>query len=555
MTRQLSPKSSADVLKQDAKRWLKSLRAGDAESQRRLLTAWPAAPALPSLRDVQHALAREYDFVDWRAMLAAVADLALDRQSHVERVEALLRHGWDGDVLLARRLSQRFPEVRVDSLFTAAACGEVDEVRRLLSRDASAARRVGGPLKWSALAYVAYGRLDDKHGVTIAHLLLDAGADPTFQFDDGWGNAFTLITGVIGQGEGGKSSHPQADALVDLFIARGADPFDTQALYNTSITGDDTAWTDRLWRHCARQGRDALWSQRDGKSLGGRLKVGTLNYLLGNAVSNNHLQRATWLLAHGAEATTRHAYSQRPVHSVARLAGFGEMVALLSRHGAQPETLSDDEAFVAAVTSGDEAEVRARVAADPQMLRRSHALHMAASRDMAPMVSLLLELGAPGDAVDHDGATALHRAAQFGAMSVIEVLLSAGAQVDVRDRKWQGTPMSWAGVLGQRQVTERLAPLTRDVRALARSGRVDRLAAVLHDEPALANHTLLGESEPTPLFCLPDDEDEAAAVVRVLRDAGADVTVRDVQGRSAETAARLRGLNEAADLLRTAVDG
>jgi uncharacterized protein len=34
----------------------------------------------------------------------------------------------------------------------------------------------------------------------MARLLLDAGADPHFRFDDGWGNAFTLITGAIGQG-------------------------------------------------------------------------------------------------------------------------------------------------------------------------------------------------------------------------------------------------------------------------------------------------------------------------------------------------------------------
>jgi uncharacterized protein len=60
MSRTLTPDSSLETLKKEAKRWLKALRAGDAEAQRRLVAVTPAAPANPSLRDVQLALAREY---------------------------------------------------------------------------------------------------------------------------------------------------------------------------------------------------------------------------------------------------------------------------------------------------------------------------------------------------------------------------------------------------------------------------------------------------------------------------------------------------------------
>ena len=201
MSRSLSNKSSIAVLKQDATRWFKALDAVDAktdaapaaDARRRLDAAWSAAPADPTLRDVQHALAREYGFADWTALRAALDDLALDRQSHRERVDAVLQHGWDSDVVVARRIVARFPDVRADSLFTAAACGETDIVSRLLSARPELAIATHGPRTWTALHYVAYSRLDAEHAVTIARLLLDAGADPNARFDDGWGNPFTAI--------------------------------------------------------------------------------------------------------------------------------------------------------------------------------------------------------------------------------------------------------------------------------------------------------------------------------------------------------------------------
>lgn len=551
MARPLSPRTTLDVHRQEAKRWLAALRRGDADAEQRLERAWPGAPSVPTLRDVQHALAREYGLVDWRALRAAIDDFALDRATHAERVDAILRHGWGGDHVRARRITERFPDVRHDSVFTAAACGDLDELRRQLARDPGCARRISGPLGWTALAHVAYGRLDAEHAVTMARLLLDAGADPHFRFDDGWGNAFTLITGAIGQGEGAKPTHPQAEALVSLFLEHGADPYDTQALYNTSIVGDDITWTERLWTACARQGRTAEWSEVNGRGLGGRIKVGTLNYLLGNAVSSNHLGRAAWLLAHGADATTRHAYSQHPVHTEARLAGFPHMVALLERHGAQPEPLAGERALMAALMAGSNDEVRSRLAAEPALRRSPHALHAAAAHGHASAVQLLLSLGVSADLTDHEGTTALHRAVLGGAVSVIDVLLAAGANVDMREHKWRATPMGWACHLGRVPAAERLAPRTRDVRALARSGRVARLDAVLASDPSLANDRLADAEEPTPLFCLPDDEEEATAVAQVLIAHGADTSIRDPRGQTADQVALARGLDDAAEVIRS----
>lgn len=552
MPRAFSLKSTPDLCRQDAKRWLASLRAGDPQALQRLRDAWPQAPAEPTLRDVQHAVAREYGLADWTALLAALDDIALDRQSRAERIDVVLGHGWNGDAALARRIVARDPSLAGESLWLACVCGDVDAVTRFLARDASLARGTGGPHHWSALAHLCYSRVDADHAVTIATMLLDAGADPNFRFDDGWGNQFTCITGAIGLGEGVTPSHAQADALVRLLLDRGADPFDTQSLYNDSIAADDPHWMAMLWDACAQAGRSGEWQRIEGKGFGGRIKVGTLNFLLGNAVSNRHLRRATWLLEHGADARTLHAYAGQPVHTVARLSGDAAMARLLEMHGAAADTsLNGVDALQTALMSGDIAAARALVAREPAALT-GDVFAKVAGHGSVESVALLLDLGIDINARDHDGATALHSAAHAQSIPVLELLLARGADPDVRDARWQATPLGWCVHLGLAHAAVVLAPHSRDLRALARSGRVQRLEEVLRESPALAHRVERGAAEPTALFSLPDDDRVAAAVASILVRAGADSRVRDAKGRTAEAAARFRGLDEAAAILAAA---
>ncbi|MDX2182796.1 MAG: ankyrin repeat domain-containing protein [Gemmatimonadaceae bacterium] len=551
MPRSLSHKSTPALLKQEASRWHAALKSGDAESRKRLALAWPAAPADASLRDVQHALAREYGFVDWKALRAALDDLAVDRQSRAEQLDALLRHGWDGDAALARRLVARVPDLARDSIFSATTCGDVAVVDEWLARDPAWARRTGGPLGWTALACVCYGRLDDAHAVAIATRLLDAGADPSFAFDDGWGNPFTPITGAIGLGEGVKPSHPQAGALVTLLLERGANPFDTQALYNDSIAHDDPQWMALLWDASERAGRLDDWSRRDGKGLGGRIKVGTLNYLLGNAVTNRHHRRAAWLLAHGADARTVHSYSGRAVHTEARLAGDRAMLTLLEAHGAAAEPLGPAQSLDALLMAGDLEAARELVRREPAALETG-TLARAAGHGNATAVRMLLDLGANPDARDADGATALHRAAHAQAIDVIDLLLERGAAVDVRDHRWQATPLGWAVVTKRPHAAERLAQVSQDIWALTESGRVARLGAVLDASPGSAREVRAGAAAPTPLFRLPEDDEAAAEVVALLLSHGTDPRVRDGKGKTAAEVATFRGLDAAGEMLRAA---
>jgi hypothetical protein len=99
-----------DALRRQAKRWLRALRANDAAARDRLHRAHPTAPAHPTLRDVQHALAREYGYENWlaltRAHEKAAADAVADSPATYARiVNDLLLAFNDRDAEALRRLN------------------------------------------------------------------------------------------------------------------------------------------------------------------------------------------------------------------------------------------------------------------------------------------------------------------------------------------------------------------------------------------------------------------------------------------------------------------
>jgi ankyrin repeat protein len=551
MSRQLSSNSTLDTLKKEAKRWLKALRAGDARARQRLEAAGaPVEP--PTLRDVQFALAREYGFPGWAALRQALDDLALARRSHAERVEILLRSAaWGGDRIAARRVLAQWPEISTDSLYTAVVTENLTEVERRLAADPAAAARKGGPLDWEPLLYLAYARIPggDAHAPEIATALLDHGADPNANWNDGWENVFTVLTGVIGQGEGNQPPHAQAVALASLLIARGANPYDTQALYNTSITGDDTTWLEILWTQSERYGNADRWTSIEPPSLGGNLRRSALDYLLGNAVPNNHVRRAEWLLAHGADPNGPHAYSKRSMREEALVYGHDTMAELLVKYGAVARPLDGQVAFQAACMRLDRESARAVLAEHPECLHEAEPMLTAARASRADVVALLLELGMNVDVADETELRGLQAAVGGGSIDVVQLLVAHGAEIDRPTKHYGGGALGFASHFGRDEIAQLLAPLSRDVHSLTYLAKKERLRQLFAEQPALANdvHVRLGA---TPLFTLPDDEDEAVEMAEFLLAHGADPRIRNKEGLTPEQSARRRGLMDAADLMR-----
>src|SRR5438067_4110418 len=84
MSRQVTPKSSLDNLKREAKRWLKALRANVEDARARLSKALPTVPDVPTLRDVQHALALEHGLPGWSALKDALSTRGPENSGDVD---------------------------------------------------------------------------------------------------------------------------------------------------------------------------------------------------------------------------------------------------------------------------------------------------------------------------------------------------------------------------------------------------------------------------------------------------------------------------------------
>jgi ankyrin repeat protein len=450
------------------------------------------------------------------------------------------------------------PALADESFYVAALIGDVARMRRQLDADPALATRRGGPRGWDALLYLCYGRVSGGPGcdpLAVARLLLERGADPnSYVLLPRQDYRFTALTGAMGWGEAGPRAQPphsQARELAILLLDAGADPNDSQGLYNTMFDESD-AWLQLLLERGLGPAHRANWRADS--------QVGMLDYLLGWAVSNGRSARAALLLEHGADPNGRDFYNRRPFLENALLNGYPDVADLLRRHAAVAAELTPGELFQAACLRGDSAEARRLLAEHPECGDDPLPLMIAAERGHLAGVRLLLELGFPVDARDPrwPGSTPLHRAALKGHLPVVRELLARGAPLTVREQTYGGTPIGAATqasingyeheLTGGVAVKEFLLERTSDVFDLTRHGRTERLAGILAREPGLAQARVL--SGYTPLHFLKDDTPKLDAVIELLLAHGADLEARNEAGQTPLEFALHTDQEQAAEALR-----
>jgi hypothetical protein len=275
--------------------------------------------------------------------------------------------------------------------------------------------------------------------------------------------------------------------------------------------------------------------------------------MLSLAVSYGHMSRAQWLLAHGADARSRHSYSGRLQREEALVYGNAWMAQLLEQNGAPALPLDGKAAFQVASRKGDRAEARRLAALHPEVLEDPELMITAARQGRLDIVELLLDLGMHVDIEDGGAIRALNVAAGSGAVDVVKLLLARGADPD-RPTKHYGGPMGFAAHFGQRATAELLAPHSRDVHNMVFLGMKPRLRELFAAEPALANLAHF-RSGLTPLFTLPADDAAALEMSQFLLEHGAEPAFRGKDGKTPEQAARERGLARTAALLSRASRG
>ncbi len=525
-----------------------------------------------TLADAQLVTARSHGFTSWAKLKQHLVEItpfvwnapsAPDPDSRVDvfvRLACLTYTGVHPSPARARRLLADHPEIARASIYTAAAAGDVTEVGAILDRRPALLNVKGGPLHWEPLLYACYSRFeasDPAHStLEVARLLLSRGADPNAGFLYEGRYAFTALTGAFGRGEDwpNQPPHPDCDALARLLLEAGADPNDGQTLYNRHFKGDNDH-LKLLFAYGLGQERGGPWLSRlhDDDAKIDSLLVQQLCW----AAIHNFRDRVKLLIAHGVGVNARSPRSGRTAYEEALRAGHDSLAEYLLQHGAKKIDLDPLETFALACIAGRREEVRARLSEDPGILERlghqgrMDMLHRAVAAGQHDGVRLMVELGVdingmvPGTGFDR---TVLHNAAGWGSLDTVRLLVELGADPNLRDSMYHGTAIAWALYNGQQQdVVDYLLPFARVFDAI-RAGGVERVDALLSDNPVLAGTR---DEDGNPLaFYLHSGMKRLNEMIRVLVTHGAALNARDASGKTLLARALSQGFTDFADVLR-----
>jgi ankyrin repeat protein len=376
----------------------------------------------------------------------------------------------------ARRILEREPGIAEGSVYVAAATADAGALRQVLAADPAAASREGGPFRWEPLCYLAYARHDPgisrEATLAAARLLLDAGADPNAGYLwHGLPCPFTVLTGVFGEGELGpvrQPRHPHSLALARLLLEAGADPNDCQALYNRMFEpGNDHL--ELLFEFGLGTGDGGPWRRRLREALDSPATM--VRGQLAWAITHGMAERVRLLVEHGTDVTSP-LDNGATATSMAATTGHADLVDYLVAHGAPPLRLPPGDEFVAAALAADRIRLDELLLARPALAGEMRAARpalvtWAAACGRPAAVELLVELGFDVNAKgrtdvpsDQPWQTALHAAAGDGDLELARTLLRLGADPNIRDTRFDSTPLGWARYSGQQALVDLLEPIT-----------------------------------------------------------------------------------------------
>jgi hypothetical protein len=478
---------SFEHLRKQAKRLLTAVRAGDAEALALVREFHPRAQtgvAHLSLIDAQLVTARSYGFASWAKLkqhLIAIKPYVWNPPASAEptalpdrfvRFACLDYGGWHrSNAEKARQLLTEHPDVSIANVYTAAASGDVAALGAILEREPRLVNRKGGFLHWEPLLYACYSRVNSPNPahstLEVARVLLAHGADPNAGFLWAGRYPFTGITGAFGEGEDSinEPPHQHAVALATLLLDAGADPNDSQTLYNRHFKENDDHFRVLFAYGLGQPIRPSRLNRvTEGSSSLAAMLVQELCW----AAIHNFPRRVELLLAHGVDPNAPCPRSDRTPYEEAVRAGHEAMAEDLVRRGARRVQLDPVETFALACINGRRDEVRHRLADHPALLDelgptgRVELLHRALDAKNRDGIRLIVELGVDiNGMIPHSGLdrTVLHNAAGWGGLEMVKFLLDLGADPNRRDATYDATPLGWATHNDQREVVEYLKRL------------------------------------------------------------------------------------------------
>jgi len=409
------------------------------------------------------------------------------------------RHGHSlGGLDEAEIILARHPHVATSSIYTAAVLANEAAVRAFLGRDPGSATAKGGPRGWDALTHLCFSRylrLDHARSdafVRTARALLDAGASA----NTGWvqtidhPNPRPVLEAAI-YGAAGIAQH---SGLTRLLLERGADPNDEETPYHVIETRDNTVLQILLdsGKMNARSLNTVLlrkcdWHDPEGVRLAlehgadpNEMTVWGVTALHQAVRRDNSLQMIGILLDHDGDPTVPNREGVSAIQIAARR-GRADALDLFEKRGISIN-LDGLDALIGACARDRKETVRSLLAAEPSLKSALIAHGGALLAQFAGVGNLrgvrnLLDLGVSASALYREGdgyfgiarnSTALHVAAWRAWPEVVKELIARGAPVNATDGQGRTALQLAVKACVDSYWTERRSP--DSVRALLEAG-------------------------------------------------------------------------------------
>jgi ankyrin repeat protein len=516
--------TTLDNLRKAAKRWLKALREGDADARARLVRVYPNAPDPATLRDVQHALARERGHASWIALKKAIAETVP-------------------------------PGTQLAALLAAAAGGDATTVAAILDEHSGLVNERGLLTGHTGLRTALHFGVSHE---AVVKTLLDRGADPNIR-DEG-DNAFPIHFAAE------RGDLP----IVKLLIEHGADPIGAATGHELDVLGWAVCFEYATHVEVARYllAHGARYTPFSAVALG---EAGVIRELAQSGVDlnrrmdrTNHRRTALHLavvkkqpaslaalIDLGADLNLEDAVGLTPLDHAA-LNGEDEMARLLIDGGASIT-------LPAAIALERTDQIERLVRANPDILGPTnnrqwarlvvHASARASGRVMDTLLRTVMRHRAGLTIVNMEddaetavdgaaGYTALHAAAFHGNNEAAGVLLKHGANPRARDRKYCGTPAGWARYARHTATANLILEADVDLFDAIDFDHADRIRQILDRDPGAIDRPFkayascgsrAGQWWPEP-DCTPLDwatTQQKPNAVRILNERGAGTRTRD----------------------------
>lgn len=545
MKKQLPPRPNLEQLKKQAKAIVKGHRSGDSAvilRIRRHHPDWRGATAAKvkgsqfALNDAQIVIAREYGFASWAKLKSHVLSQKPDPSTE-QLAKALREAAGAGDVPRTKELLDAYPQI-------------IDER--------------GGPGVRTALHFAVFGGRQD-----AIKLLLERGANPNIRCEGDY--AYPLHF----------AAEKQQFEIIRLLVEHGADPIGEGDYHELGVLGWLTAWetieadpkiVKYLLAHGARHNIfsavatgaiDAIREivRKMPSDLERRMELtNKRRYPLHLAAVKKQPESVRTLLDLGANIESLDESAFTPLDQAALL-GSTTIAELLISRGAKIR-------LPAAIGLNRAEDIARLLRSEPDSLkpgkRWGNLIVRAAERSSGEIVERLIRAGAdvnvrdnPKTAVDNtSGYTPLHAAAFNGNVSAVKVLLAAGANITAREEKYHGTPASWAAYAGHAEVHQSIIQGPVDLFEAIENGLHKRIEEILDAD----RHALERPFRDYPIY--PADAQpwytplvfavmrSRADVVRTLLACGANARVQSPGGERLSVAAEERGSPDIAALLK-----